>query len=283
MGGSVAVRRLSSAILAVWLSGGASAGCAAPVPHVVLGEALTTGNPTFDEFFAAVRDVRTAAWAAPKDAEAAHAGLIKALGLEPSAQSTLVLDETGTRAKKLRNMGILLHLEISPQPKLIAVHGKSDLGPDGEALLHAMEDAARASLETQKRLAAVAARAVELEKRRVDLRGEAPAAFRDDRQAKRDEIITELDAAKGVLAEAGSSTSQASGAAARFVVELVQAAETGGGGMLDPGRTAHGKKAPWAPPAKTGSGPALAPKTAAPPTAAPPPQKKPKGGDDFEP
>jgi hypothetical protein len=271
----------------VWLSGGASAGCGAPVPHVAQGEAFTTGNTPFDEFFTAVREVRTEALAAPKDEEAGHASLIKALGLEPATQTAMALDETGLRAKKLRDKGILLHLEISPEPKLIAVRGRADLGPDGEALLRAMEDAARTSLEMQKRLAAVAARAVELEKRRVELRGEAPAAFRDDKQAKRDEIITELDAAKGVLADAGAGASQAAGAAARFVVELVQAAETGGGAMLDPGRLARAKKGPQpaAPPIKTASGghAAPAPKTVAPAAPAPPPQKKPKGGDDFEP
>jgi hypothetical protein len=291
------VRRLRRAILAGVL-GATSAGCAAPAPHVAQGEAFTTGNPTFDDFFTAVREVRAEALAAPKDEEAAHAGLIKALGLEPTALTAMALDETGLRAKKLKDKGILLHLEISPDTKLIAVRGKADLGPDGEALLRAMEDAARTSLEMQKRLAAVAARAVELEKRRVDLRGEAPAAFRDDKQAKRDEIITELDAAKGVLADAGTGASQAAGAAARFVVELVQAAETGGGAMLDPGRLARAKKvpgvvgAPAALPVKTASGPAPAagggraapaPKTAAPAAPAPPPQKKPKGGDDFEP
>jgi len=292
------VRRLRAAILAGWLggviAGGASAGCAAPVPHVAQGEAFTTGNATFDDFFTAVREVRTEALAATKDEEAAHAGLIKALGLEPTAQTAMALNETGLRAKKLQDKGILLHLEISPQPKLIAVRGKADLGPDGEALLHAMEDATRTSLEMRKRLAAVATRAVELEKVRIDLRGQAPAAFRESLQAKRDEIITELDAAKGVLADAGDSAGRSAGAAARFVVELVQAAETGGGALLDPAKLARAKKVlGGTTPAKAASGtPASnghaatsvpAPKTAAPAAPAPPPQKKPKGGDDFEP
>jgi hypothetical protein len=278
--------------LGVLSAGGAIAGCATLAPHVAQGEAFTTGNATFDDFFAAVREVRTEALAAPKDEAAAHAGLIKALGLEPTAQTAMALDEAGLRAKKLQEKGILLHLEISPEPKLIAVHGRADLGPDGEALLHAMEDATRTSLEMRKRLAAVAARAVELEKVRVDLRGQAPAAFREDRQAKRDEIITELDAAKGVLADASDGAGRSAGAAARFVVELVQAAETGGGAMLDPVRLARAKKLPGVgTPAKAASGaPASnghvatpAPKTPAPAVPAPPPQKRPKGVDDFEP
>jgi hypothetical protein len=76
----------------------------------------------------------------------------------------------------------------------------------------------------------------------------------------------------------------------------VQAAETGGGAMLDPSRLARAKKVPGgvgpsATPARATAGAtsassghaAPAPKTAAPAAPAPPPQKKPKGGDDFEP
>jgi hypothetical protein len=136
----------------------------------------------------------------------------------------------------------------------MAARGKVDLGPDGEALLKAMESSLKSSLDMQKRLAAVAARAADLEKKRADLRSQAPDAFRANPQTKRDEIIAELDAS-------------------RFVVELVQAVETGGGTVVDPGgKLPRGKKGPFA----------GAPKGAG-PVAAPPPRKKPKGGDDFEP
>ena len=48
------------------------------------------------------------------------------------------------------------------------------------------------------------------------------------RRPKRDEVLAELDASKAVLADAGDAASRSAGAAARFVVELVQAVETGG-------------------------------------------------------
>jgi hypothetical protein len=242
---------------------------------MVRGESFTTGNGSFDEFFGAVIEVRGQARAAPGEAEAAHADLVKALGLESKAAAGETLDQAGARAKKLKDKGVLLHLEIAPEPKLLATRPKTDPGGD-ETLFKAVESSVKSSLETNKRLAAVAARAAELEKRRADLRNQAPDAFQRETLTKRDAILAELDAAKGVLADAGDEASRAAGAASRFVVNLVQAVETGGPTTPDPGKAGKGRKfgGPFA--AKGGA-------AAAPGGAPPPPKKKPKGGDDFEP
>ncbi len=197
-----------------------------------------------------------------------------ALGLEAKAKTSLALDEAGARAKKLQEKGVLLHLEIAPEPKFVTVHGKADIPPESESLLKAMEGAVRTSLETRKRLATVATRAAELEKKRADLRDQAPTAFHDEKQPKRDEILAELDASKAVLADAGDGATRAAGAVSRFVVELVQVVETGGGVTPEVPRPVKGAKKPFVPraaPAKATS------------VAAPPPPKKKKGGDDFEP
>jgi len=239
------------------------AGCASTL-HVANGEPFTTGNASFDDFFTAVRAVRAEARAAPRDEDAAHAGLIAALGLSPRAGTERTLEEAGARARKLKERGILLHLEIAPEPRFVALRGKAALGPEGEALLKAMESATQASLEMRKHLAAVATRAAELEKRRADLRSQAPTAFRDEPVLKHAEIMAELDGARAVLADAGEGATRASGAAARFVVDLVQVVETG---ALDPNRMASS-------PTKKGWAPKAAP-------AALPPKKK--GSDDFEP
>jgi hypothetical protein len=244
--------------------------------HIARGEAYTTGNGAYDEFFAAVREVRAQALAGPDDAEAAHAGLVKALGLDAKAPAPQALDEVGKSAKKLQGKGVLLHLEIAPEPKVLFSRGKMDLGADGESLVKAMEGSVRSSLETEKRLIALAARAAELERKRVELRSKAPEAFRDTPPITRDDIFAELDAAKVVLANAGDGATKSAGAASRFVVDLVQAVETGGV-AAEPGKAGHGKTVP-APFAKGGT----APKGAGPITT-PPPKKKVKGGDDFEP
>ncbi len=276
-------------------------GCAPTLAHVARGEAYSTGNAPFDEFFLGVRDVRADALAARADEDSVNTGLIKALGIEDKAVSTTALEEAALRAKKLQEKGVLLHLEIAPEAKVFAVRGKTDLGADGEALLRATEAAARSSLDVRKRLGATATRAVELEKQRAELRAQAPVTFREEKQSKRDEIIAELDASKAVLADSGESASRSAGAAARFVVELAQAVETGGGALLDPSKLARVKKAPVvlaALPAACAVTPAAKPApavhegghpqpaatphpVAAAPAALPP--KKAKGGDDFEP
>jgi hypothetical protein len=286
---------MRAAILAAALA----AGCAAPMAHVEQGVAYTTGNAAFDEFFAAVKDVRTDAMAGPGDDP--YAALISALGLEPKSPVGLAIDEAGARAKKFTDRGVLLHLEFAPEVRVLALKGKGELGLDVEALIKALEDAVKTSLETRRRFATLATRAAELEKKRVDLRAQALVAFRDDKQAKRDEVIAELDASQKVLAGAGEAASKVAGAASRFVVELAQSVETGAGAMLEPSKLAHGKRVapiaaapiPVAPPV-TGAAPVAAaqpavkagPAKGAPPpanAAPPPPKKKAKGGDDFEP
>ena len=300
-------RPLYALVAALWM--GLVTACAPTIPHVVKGEALSTGNTTFDDFFVAVKQVRSEALAAADDEGATHKSLSVALGLETKAKRALTLDESSLRAKKLIDRGVHLHLAITPGARMLVARApKSDLGPDSEALLKTMEEAAKSSLELRKRFADVATRAAELEKRRIALRAEAPAAFRDGPQARRDEIIAELDAAHGVLAEALHKADGSAGAASRFVIELAQAVETGAVEALAGAKGGKGKRAapvfvaPPQPPVAAAP-PAAAPPAAAPPAAAAKPaaaparpasgpaagpapaaKKKPKGGgDDFEP
>jgi hypothetical protein len=100
-------------LAATWL---ALSACGGPPPHVARGEPYATGNGTFDEFFTAVLEVRSQALAAPDDAEAAHASLVKALGLDAKVTASQALGEAQSRAKKLQQKGVLLHLEIAPEP-----------------------------------------------------------------------------------------------------------------------------------------------------------------------
>jgi hypothetical protein len=283
------------AVLAVAVTG-AAVGCGGTTTtHVAQGEALATGNPAYDDFFTAVRDVRAEALSAPNEEQSSHGALIKALSLQITVTPATVLEEAGQRAKKLQDKGVFMHLEIAPEARLLSSKGR-DVGADGEALLKAVEESAKVSLDLRKRLTAVAMRAAELEKQRLNLRDQAAATFRADREAKRDEIIAELDAASPVLADAASAASRSAGDAARFVIDLAQSIETAGGATLELGRLAHGRRPPVmaaAPPAALASKPppvAAAPPPPHPVAAAPPPPrpapppKKPKGGgDDFEP
>jgi hypothetical protein len=251
--------------------------CTIPSSHVARGESYSTGVESYDDFFTAVAEVRAQAKAAPSDESAAHEPFLKAMGLDASAKPSAGLDEATARANKLKAKGVLLHLEIAPEPKLVAARGKADLGADGEAMVKAVESSVKTLLDARKRLAAIAQRAVDLEKKRADLRDQVDTTFKDATPAKRDEIRDELDGAKSVLADAGDGAGKAAGAASRFVVDLVQALETGaGGGPSDNGKLPKGKKGPTAVAGAAGPKGPL-------PAAAPPAKKKPKSGDDFEP
>jgi hypothetical protein len=258
------------------------AACTLGEPRAALGggNGFATGNATYDDFFSAVRDVKKQAVAAPVDAETGHAELLKALGLDAKATSDAAITEAGSRAKKLQDKGVLLHLEIAPEPKVLAAKGKAEVGADGEALFKAMEATLKTSIETRKKLAAIGARTAELERKRVELRDKATAAFKDDLW-KRDDVVAELEATKGVLANAGDGAARADGAESRFVVDLVYAVETGGGAHPENSKTPPPGKRAWAAHTKPAAVPGATPPSA--PATPAVPKKKPKGGDDFEP
>ncbi|MEO7327589.1 MAG: hypothetical protein ABI193_03355, partial [Minicystis sp.] len=146
----------------------------------------------------------------------------------------------------------------------------------------------------------------DLEKARSELRAQAPQTFRGEPQAKRDEIIAELDAAQTVLATVLDGSTRHAGLSAKYLIDLAAVMETGAAvlGPLDTPPKAGRWKNPASPkpasppaasappppaakkPADTPAPPPAArpPPPATPPPATPPPKKKPpKGGDDFEP
>src|SRR5262249_11875904 len=140
VGGGAPVR-MRKVIVAACFAALLGAGCGTPPAKIAQGIALTTGNTTYDDFFTAVRGVRGEALTAESAELASHAGLIKALGLEANAKPPLVIDEAGVRAKKFQERGVMLHLEIAPEPRIVEIKGKVEIGSDNEALIKSMEDA----------------------------------------------------------------------------------------------------------------------------------------------
>lgn len=278
------MRKLSVALVAFL----ALSSCASKQTRINQGEAITTGNAQYDAFFGQVRDLRAEALRAEEDERAAHAGLVKALGLEEKSDASSAVGLMEQRAKKYRDAGVLLHLDIVPEPKLVQHRGSASLDAQAEATLKAIEESAKASLALEKRLGALTGRAKELEKQRADLRAQTPATFKGDPQAKRDEITAELDASEGVLASASDLGSRSAGRASRFVIELAKAVETGAGdapaAAAPPTSTAVAKAKPpttWKkPPGSVANAPASG--ATKPAAATTKPAKKGKG-DDFEP
>lgn len=301
--------RLHGALLTIGLvvaAGSITVGCAKPSPRVARGQTVATGQATYDDFFQAVLTLRAEGQKARDDAAEARAALIAMLGLETKASVTLAVSEAELRAKKLREAGVVFHVDLVPDARVVAAKAKGVVNLEADDLARAAEASTKSAITLSQRLGAVSARAAELERIRTDLRAQAPATFRSEPQARRDEITLELDASAAVLTEASDSGERWGGVAAKFALDLARALETSGAaaGTSDasPGKPAKGaapKPPPPPPPVVAATrppppGPAKAPEPAPakkPPAAAPapakpaapPPTKKPKGGDDFEP
>jgi hypothetical protein len=263
-----------------------AAGCAEQTPHILLGQPYATGNQAYDDFFKAVIALHAEAQRAEADERATHDALISALGLDPKTSTQMTVSEARQRAKKLRDGGLLLHLEITPETKVVTKKETRDasLTSTTKDLLKAVEDSTRSALALTTRVSGIAARAAELEKTRADLRAQAPAKFSAE-EAKRDEITQELDAAAKVLTETSELSNRYAGLSAKFVIDLAHALEFGDDveAGADGGKGADARPAAKRPPSRPPSG-AAGPRP--PPAGKPPPAagpKNPKGGDDFEP
>jgi hypothetical protein len=299
--------RLHGALLTIGLvvaAGSVGVGCAKPSPRVARGQTVATGQATYDDFFQAVLTLRAEGQKARDDAAEARAALIAMLGLEAKASVTLAVSEAELRARKLRDAGVVFHVDLVPDARVVAAKARGVVNLEADDLAKAAEASTKSAITLSQRLGAVSARAAELEKIRTDLRAQAPSTFRGEPQARRDEITLELDASAAVLTEASDAGERWGGVAAKFALDLARALETSSGAAgspdASPGKPAKGvaSKPPPPPPVAAATrpppppSPAKAPAPAPakkPPAAAPapapakPPAKKPKGGDDFEP
>jgi len=251
-------------------------GCVTPITHIARGEPFSTGDPKYDEFFSAVRKLRAEALEAEVDEQATRSPLVKALGLEDKATAGAAVSEAELRAKKLGEAGVLLHLEITPDAKLFTQQRKTPPNAESKALLEAIEKSAKDALALSKRLGAIEARSNELEKMRAELREKANTTFRADTEARRGEILNELDSSRDVLAESAETGRSYAALSSKFVIDLARAVETGA-------KVSGAGAAPTKPPPKKSwSGGGRRPSGGAPSKPAAPP-KKPKPSDDFEP
>jgi hypothetical protein len=253
----------------------ASLGCATTTPtHVARGELFATGVAEYDELFVAVHALHEDAQRARFEAEGARAELVRALDVPNKADAYATVAMAKERAERLRDKKLLLHVQLTPEPKLIASLGGQTLETEIDALFKAIEGAVRSSLEVSSRLGALSDRASELETKRMELFLRGPTALAELPKVKRDEIQTELAAAKQLLQDDGRELAISAGDASRFVVALARALETGGAvaqpSAPEPAKPARSKPRRNAPP-----------RSQAP--AAKPAPKKPASGDDFEP
>ncbi|MCC6556304.1 MAG: hypothetical protein IT372_25365 [Polyangiaceae bacterium] len=273
--------RCRALLLALALLPPLASGCATTRvsrSQIEQGQAITTGKEPFDAFFQAVRTVREEALKAEDDAAGARAGATRMLGLSSTASAGEAIAAARARAAKLREAGVTLHLDLTPEPRLVSASGKVKIDASVRTVLDALEESAKGSLAVSRKLDELAARASELQKQRRALEAESPSAFTDAK--RRDEVKREIAAAERVLAEAADQSSKQAALASKFALDLAQAVETGAGAG-DARRPASSRPAAAKPAPGGRKPPPSGARPAAPP---PPPRPKPSGGgDDFEP
>lgn len=254
--------------------------CFHATTHVERGETFTTGQPSYDEFFASVHDLHERAEGAREAADLARAPLSRALGIDGTASPDVAVSAIQKRANELKDKHVLLHLQLTPEAKVVATGTTDESVRD---LVKAIEDSARASVQLSHDLGGAADGAAALEKTRADLDARSRTELHAMAPVKREEITRELDAAKGVIDDDRQTIALYAGTASKFVLDLAHAIETGGAtaAAAPPTAAADDKPKPkpkprWSP-RPGGARPAPAPHAPAAPA------KKPAGGDDFEP
>lgn len=274
--GASRVRAVALALLLVAAHAPLLAACAAQTSQLEQGRALRTGKRPYDEFFEAARALREESLKAEELADASQAELARALGVDRRSAGDAMLDAARTRAAKLRASGVMLHVELVPEARLVNARGGRSPGADDRDVVEAFEASLKSSLAAAKQLGELSRRAAELEKKRASLAAESADAMAGDPQRR--EVKRELEAAERVLAEAGAVAERHAGRASKLALGLVLAVDVGGaparrGAARRPLSRQPAGSSAKAPPQR-GSGAAAAPK---------PPPPPPHGEDDFDP
>lgn len=222
--------RWAAALAPLWLSGACTLFVGEHEARVAQGQPVQTGKAPYDDFFAEVLEVKDLASSAPDKQQAVRKPLSDAMGLGESATSEDTVAEATKRAKELEEKGLLLHLQLTPDARVVRVQKKKGaLDEDSEKLLKAVEAATKKALVAVDELGTVHERALKLEKTRADLFAQSEQDFDDQAPIKRSVVQQELTASRDVLAEAEQQSGLHAGLAAKFIVDLARALETGAG------------------------------------------------------
>lgn len=214
--------------------GVAACGGAPPPTRIEQGQAVTTGAASYDELFQKVLDVRERASRAEREREKVTEPLRSALGLAGASDLEATIAAARARAGELKGKGLLLHLQLTPEVKLLVVKQGGTKEEAPEPFVKAVEEAVRGSIEVSRRLGELADRTAQVEKQRETLSTSVQRDFEKEGK-KAAELVRELDASKRVLEEARIAGEIEAGEASRLVLELASAIETGAvGAKVEP-------------------------------------------------
>lgn len=208
----------------------AAGGCAAREARVERGELVKTGDREFDAFFAELHELGKKTEAAEKKERKARGELAEALGLKPDAEADASVEAALDKARAHKDEGLLLHLRLTPEPKVVTARegsrGRKAQPEAVEALARAIELATKSEIELSRELDELAERAASLESKRREL-VERTQSIKGKRPTEKRAIKHELEAAEEVLRRAEERSRRTAGLASKFVLDLAQAVETG--------------------------------------------------------
>lgn len=290
---SRAAALISACALVLFATGAAPATCSPAKTKVAMGERVEpTGDTQLDTFFSDLHELDQAAKNVDEEQRAALREAAPALGLEPEADLDEFLDAATQKSASLKESGMLLHLQLTPEPKVVsalepakkpakpAPRAKDDAEPPAdEAGLKALETITKKALDLARKLDELTARAESLQAKRSELARSANITLKHKSTARRSEVMAELEAAQEVLQEAAESTRKQAGLTSKFVLDLARALETGAA-QVPPPASANPSRPAWA--AGRGQGPARGKPVGGGAKPAPKPRPKPAGGDDFD-
>lgn len=216
--------RPSSVLVALALALGAASavGCVPPQADTKMarGEGYSTGDPKYDEFFQEVIDAKSKV----EDVDATT-GLKKTLADGLGAKKSMSDDDLFAAAKSksdtIKQGGGGFYVQILPSAKL---YKRGKAAEDG--FVKAVEKTVADGISRSDELSGIAIRIRGLEEKIDGLIDGAGDVFKDAK--KKDEVVAELEAARGVLEKARLKALAESGRALNFVVELARNVDTGG-------------------------------------------------------
>ncbi|MFO0610975.1 MAG: hypothetical protein U0414_00205 [Polyangiaceae bacterium] len=217
------VRGIRSILVALALSTASLAGCMPPQGDTKMarGEAFTTGDPKYDEFFQEVLDAKSKV----EDLDGTT-GLKKTLGEGLGSKKSMSNDELFAAAKSkadsMKQGGGGFYVQMLPSAKLY----KRGKAADGDAFVKAVEKTVGDGITRSDELSGMAVRIEQLEAKIDGLVEGAGEAFKDSK--KKEEVVAELEGARVVLEKARLKALAESGRALNFVVELARNVDTGG-------------------------------------------------------
>jgi hypothetical protein len=189
------------------------------------GQSVDSGRRQFDAYFKKVGDLRDKVKDLDSDLFPLREPLTQELDVGEDASLPVLLEATRKRVAKLRDYGISINLQLTPQPRVITHQGDLEQDDKDASLPPAIQEAAIRSMNAFKEYQLMLEQAADLEAKRNELADKMetlPRTF-----TKRELLETELVAAGRVLAKAEQKLLRDTRTIGHFMIGLAAVSDTG--------------------------------------------------------